>query len=207
MKKETQVVSAEDQTAIQTALEVLKRGGLVAFPTDTVYGLSASVSDPQAIAELYRVKVRIVEKAIPVLLANLSETSKVARSLPPNARRLAARFWPGPLTLIVWRRPDLPLEISADPTVGIRVPDQETALALLTAAGPLAVTSANKSGQPSACTVEEVRSMLEGEIDLIVDGGDCPGGIPSTVVDCTRPVPRILRQGPILEEQILATLR
>lgn len=206
MNKDTLLVSAEDRAAIQTALQVLKGGGLVVFPTDTVYGLGAAIHDPQAIAELYRVKGRMQEKAIPVLVADISQTTGVARSLPPNASRLAAKFWPGPLTLIVWRRPDLPLEVSSDLTVGIRMPNQDTALALLNAAGPLAVTSANKSGQPSACTVDEVQAMLGGEIDLILDGGKCPGGIPSTVVDCTHAVPRILRRGPIPVEEIMNTL-
>ncbi|NIS79791.1 MAG: threonylcarbamoyl-AMP synthase [Anaerolineales bacterium] len=202
-----EVIAAEDPGAITRALQVLNRGGLVAFPTDTVYGLGARVFDPEAVQRLYRVKGRHAEKAIPVLLAGLGEASKVALKLPRNARRLAAVFWPGPLTLIVWRRTDLPPEISADATVGLRVPNERTALALLTAAGPLAVTSANPSGQPSARTAGDVKDTLAQRVDLILDGGKTLGGESSTVLDCTRTIPRILRPGPIQEDEIMAALR
>ena len=122
------------------------------------------------------------------------------------ARRLAKRFWPGPITLIVWRKPNLPDEISPLSTVGVRVPDHPVTQALLTIAGPLAVTSANKSGDPIACTASEVLEGLGGSIDLILDGGRTPGGEPSTVVDCTRASPQILRDGPISEAEILEVL-
>jgi L-threonylcarbamoyladenylate synthase len=203
----TKVLLGDDPDAIATALEVLQRGGLVAFPTDTVYGLGARVLDPRAIKRIYRVKSRQETKAIPVLLANAAELTKVAQNIPPNADQLAARFWPGPLTIIVWRRPDLPPEISSDKTIGVRVPDQRLALQLMTVAGPLAVTSANISGEPSLSTAEEVFQALNGGIELILDGGKTRGGEPSTVVDCTRAMPRVLRPGPISEEEILSVLR
>ena len=120
--------------------------------------------------------------------------------------RLAARFWPGPVTLVVWRILSLPKEIGPTPTVGVRVPDHALAQELLTAAGPLAVTSANYSGQPTSRTAAQVLDGLAGRIELILDGGETPGGKPSTVVDCTQSELRILRQGPIPEQDILESL-
>jgi len=207
MTIKTKVISGEDPNAIAAALEVLQRGGLVAFPTDTVYGLGARVLDERAIQRIYQAKLREEAKAIPVLLASAAEITKVAQNISSNANRLVARFWPGPLTIIVWRRPDTPPEISSDKTIGVRVPDQRLALQLLTVAGPLAVTSANISGESSLSTAEEVFEALNGSIELILDGGKTHGGEPSTVVDCTRAMPRVLRPGPITEEEILSVLR
>lgn len=202
----TEVLSAADPENLSQALQVLKEGGIVAFPTDTVYGLGASVHHAQAIARIYEAKKRSRENPIPILIANMLDLRRVALSPPPMARRLAKHFWPGPLTLVVWRKPTLPEEISALSTVGIRVPDHPVAQALLTIAGPLAVTSANKSAEPTACTAEEVFEGLGGRIDLILDGGRTPGGKPSTVVDCTQASPRLLREGPISEEEIREVL-
>ncbi|MEJ2607821.1 MAG: L-threonylcarbamoyladenylate synthase [Anaerolineales bacterium] len=207
MSKKTQVLPGSDPQAIACALEILQGGGLVAFPTDTVYGLGARVHDARAIQRIFRVKGRMQTKAIPVLLAGADEISKIALGLPSNAEQLAGRFWPGPLTIVVWRKPGLPEALSAEKTIGLRVPDHRLALGLLTVAGPLAATSANRSGEPSLCTAEDVFTALKGRIELILDGGKTPGGEPSTVVDCTRAVPQILRPGPISEEEILRVLR
>ena len=198
----TEVLSAAKPGNLSQALRVLKEGGMVAFPTDTVYGLGVSAFHSQAIARIYEVKGRSRENPIPILIANMQDLSRVSLSPPPMARRLAKRFWPGPITLIVWRKPNLPDEISPLSTVGIRVPDHPVAQALLTIAGPLAVTSANKSGDPVACTALDVLEGLGGSIDLILDGGRTPGGEPSTVVDCTQASPRVLRDGPISEAEI-----
>ena len=198
----TEVLSTAKPENLSRALQVLKEGGMVAFPTDTVYGLGASAYHAQAIARIYKAKGRSRENPIPILLANMQELSRVTLSPPPMARRLAKRFWPGPITLIVWRKPTLPDEISPSSTVGVRVPDHPVALTLLTIAGPLAVTSANKSGDPIARTASEVLEGFGGDIDLILDGGMTPGGEPSTVVDCTRASPQILREGPISEVEI-----
>jgi L-threonylcarbamoyladenylate synthase len=178
----------------------------VAFPTDTVYGVGALVSDAQAIARLYEVKGRGSEKAIPILLSDPAELDQVAFEVGEMARRLAARFWPGPLTLVVPKRPSLPEALSAQPTVGVRMPDHSVALALMRQTGPLAVTSANISGAASSVTAEEVLAQLGGRIPLILDGGRTPGGISSTVVDCTGLEPRILRVGPISLQDILKSL-
>lgn len=193
----TRVLASEAAGALELALEVLRGGGLVAFPTDTVYGLGARVDDEQAIAGLFRAKGRSEQKAIPVLIGEPQALERVACDLPPAAGLLAARFWPGPLTLVVPRRPELPAALGPAPTVGVRMPDHPVALRLLRAAGPLAVTSANRAGGPNARTAGEVRAQLGGRIDLVLDGGPAPGGRPSTVVDLAAGELRILREGPL----------
>ena len=199
----TQILSASDPLAIQRALEVLRAGGLVAFPTDTVYGLGSLAFDQKAIESIYVAKDRPLEKAIPILLADVDQLDRVARDIPALALRLAARFWPGPLTIIVPKRVDLPAAVSATATVGVRVPDNDVARALLRAAGPMAVTSANLSGRESPRTVSEVIAQLDGRIPLVLDGGETRGGVPSTVVDVASGAePVILRAGPITLEQI-----
>jgi L-threonylcarbamoyladenylate synthase len=202
----TKIISADDPAAIQQAVDVLQGGGLVAFPTDTVYGVGALVSDAQAIAQLYVVKGRGGEKAIPVLLSDPSVLDQVAAEVSEMALRLAARFWPGPLTLVLPKHTSLPAELSAQPTVGVRMPDHPVALALMRQTGPLGVTSANISGAASSATAHQVMEQLGGRIPLILDGGHTPGGISSTVVDCTSGEPRVLRPGPISLQEILKAL-
>ena len=200
----TQLISAYDPQAIPLALQILRAGGLVAFPTDTVYGLGALAFDQAAIESIYRAKGRPLEKAIPILIADASDLGLVADAIPARARRLAARFWPGPLTLVLAKRADLPAAVSAASTVGVRVPDHAVARALLRAAGPMAVTSANLSGRASPRAVSEVIAQLNGRIPLVLDGGETRGGVPSTVVDVSGARPVILREGPITSEQINA---
>ncbi|MFN8383209.1 MAG: L-threonylcarbamoyladenylate synthase [Anaerolineales bacterium] len=191
---------------IEQALSVLKNGGIVAFPTDTVYGLGALAFDNAAIESIYTAKDRPVEKAIPILIGDLSDIDKVAVNIPSMALRFAARFWPGPLTCIVPKKQTLPLAVSATSTVAVRIPNHPDALALLRAAGPMAVTSANISGQQSPSTAEEVYAQLNRRIPLILDGGKTPGGIPSTLVDCTGSEPVILREGPISLADLLSAM-
>jgi L-threonylcarbamoyladenylate synthase len=193
----TRIILASDPQAIDLALQTLESGGLLAFPTDTVYGLAARVSDPTGIDRLYAVKGRDSAKAIPVLLSSPDDLPQVTAEMSITARRLAQRFWPGPLTLVVPRHPDLPENLSNLPTIGVRMPDHPVALALMRRSGPLAVTSANRSGGENTCTAQEVQAQLDGRIELILDGGQTPGGMPSTVVDCTSQQLVILRQGPI----------
>ena len=183
--------------SIQVALQILREGGLVAFPTDTVYGVGALVFDGKAVESIYVAKQRPIEKAIPVLMAEAADMEKVGMDIPEVAYQLAARFFPGPLTCLIPKQPTLPESVSATETVGVRVPDHEVARALLRAAGPMAVTSANISGQASPSTAQEVLAQLNGRIDLILDGGKTPGGVPSTLVDCTGNDLKILREGPI----------
>jgi len=202
----TAVIPANQPGAIEEALRVVQNGGLVAFPTDTVYGVGGAAFDARAVRRIYGAKGRSEEKAIPVLLAGLGDLGRVAAEVSPDLRRLAARFWPGPLTLVVVRHADLPSEVSPDPTVGLRVPDHPVALELLAAAGPMAVTSANRSRGPNPTSAAQVLSALGGRIELILDGGHTPGGRPSTVVDCTQHPPLLLRSGPIPLEAVLDCL-
>ena len=203
---ETRLIPATQPDAIEQALRILRAGGLAAFPTDTVYGLGALAFDGPAVESIYAAKDRPVEKAIPILIADADDLDKVAVDVPPMARILAARFWPGPLTLVVPKQPTLPEAISATTTVAVRIPDHPVARALLRAAGPMAVTSANLSGQPSPVEAEEVLRQLNGRIPLVLDGGVTPGGVPSTLVDCLGAEPVLLREGPLTKEQILAAL-
>lgn len=202
----TEVLSAQAPSTLPRALAILRGGGLVAFPTDTVYGVGALAFDAAAIEKIYEAKGRSTEKAIPILLGDTADLEKVTAQVSEMALRLAGRFWPGPLTLVVPKHPSLPEAVSTAPTVGVRVPDHPVARALLRAAGPMAVTSANLSGQASPCTAEEVLVQLVGRIALIIDGGKTPDGVPSTVVNCAGAEPQVLREGPITLAQIKAIL-
>ena len=176
---------------------MLRSGGLVAFPTDTVYGLGALAFHGNAAEALYLAKERPAERAIPILLADADSLSAVAVDVSKNAMALAARFWPGALTLVLLKHPDVPRAVSPYKTVAVRVPDHPVANALLVAAGPLAVTSANLAGRPPTRNAEEVADQLRGRVGLILDGGVAPGGQPSTIVDCTKDELVILRPGPL----------
>jgi L-threonylcarbamoyladenylate synthase len=199
---ETIILPTDLDNSIPRALEILKHGGLVAFPTDTVYGVGALAFDEKAVESIYAVKDRPVEKAIPILIGGPEDLDKVTAEVPPIAAKLAARFWPGPLTLVIPKHPNLPEVVSASPTVGVRVPGHPVARALLCTAGPMAVTSANISGGDSPKNAEEVSRQLNGRIPLILDGGETPGGVPSTVVNCLGTEPVILREGPVAMEDI-----
>ena len=202
----TEVLPASSEDALRRALDVLSTGGLVAFPTDTVYGVGALAFDGKAIESIYAAKDRPVEKAIPILISEAGELEKVGVDIPDTALVLASRFWPGPLTVLVPKRLDLPASVSATSTVGVRVPDHDVARALLRLAGPMAVTSANISGAQSPVSAHEVYEQLGGGIPLILDGGPTPGGVPSTLVDCTTPELKILREGPIRMEDLHSAL-
>lgn len=203
---ETKILPITDIKSLTEALETLTAGGIVAFPTDTVYGLGAMVHDVKAVSSLHVVKGGLLERAIPVLIGDFSQINRVAMGTNHIVRCLAEKFWPGALTLVVPRHPMIPDSVSYLPTVGVRIPNLESTRELLRLTGPLAVTSASIAGQPSPSTVAGVEMQLGGKIPLILDGGVTPGGVPSTVVDCTGPVPRILREGPISLEQIMAAV-
>ncbi|MDQ5823321.1 MAG: L-threonylcarbamoyladenylate synthase [Chloroflexota bacterium] len=191
----------------QKAREIVQAGGLVAFPTDTVYGLGCDPYNVAAIQRLYEAKSRDQAKALPLLLSGAHRVGDVARVFPATAEVLAREFWPGALTLVVAQQPNLPEALGGGDTIAVRVPRHEELLAFLEACGgALAVSSANLSGQPEAHDAEQAAAYLEGSVDLIVDGGRSLGGVPSSIVDCTLPVPRLLREGAISEEQIRAVL-
>lgn len=192
---------------LDIATDLLRRGELVAFPTDTVYGLGAHSQLPQAIEQIYIAKGRREAKGIPLLLADIDSLALVVTEVPKVARRLARAFWPGGLTLVLPKKPIVPAVVSHEPTVAVRIPDHPLTLALIRKVGaPLATSSANRSGEPSLTTAQEVRAVSDGRIAAIIDGGETPGGVASTIVDCSTQPPRILRVGAIPVEEILPYL-
>ncbi|HKZ43664.1 MAG TPA: L-threonylcarbamoyladenylate synthase [Anaerolineales bacterium] len=188
------------------ALDVIRTGGLVAFPTDTVYGLGTSAFNALAVQKIYAAKERPDEKTIPILLGDIADLEKVSSNVPRSARILALHFWPGPLTIVVPKEPGIPEAVSRSTTIGVRIPEHPVAERLLRAAGPMAVTSANLSGMQNPLTAREVLDQLHGRIDMIIDGGGSGLSIPSTVVNCMGAAPEILREGPISLQQILEVL-
>lgn len=202
----TILLSTDDPRAIPHALEILSAGGLVAFPTDTVYGVAAGVRSPVGIDRLYEAKARSANKAIAVLIGETAQLQQLTPGLTHSAALLAERFWPGALTLVVPKHPTLPEQLSALPTVGVRMPNHAFARALMRAAGPLATSSANISGDSNTLTAQQVLEQLEGRVELVLDGGSVEGGVPSTVVDCTKDPPLILRLGALTAEAIQAAL-
>ena len=196
--KRTRVISIQHPDAIQIALEILKNDGTVVFPTDTVYGLGTNAFSVPAIDKLFAIKEREPDRAIAVLIGSIDQLPEVTENPSQTALELARTHWPGALTLVVPRHPKMPSNLSPRPTMGIRLPNHPFALTLLQAAGPLAVTSANLSGQPNTTTAEQVLAQLNQRVDLVLDGGETPGGVPSTVVDMTGTEPVVLRQGPVI---------
>ena len=202
----TEIIKAAYPNAIDHAADVLQHGGLVAFPTDTVYGLAALPFKSEYVEGLFSAKGRNNTRAIAILIGDFNDLKRVVGNFDETSMRLANCFWPGPLTLVVPKLEALPEALSQDATIGVRMPDHPTALALLRQVGPLAVTSANISGQDNANTAEEVYRQLNGRVHLILDGGRCFGGVPSTVVNCMTPAMTILREGPISRKEIEAAL-
>ncbi|MBI5762692.1 MAG: threonylcarbamoyl-AMP synthase [Planctomycetes bacterium] len=191
---------------IARAADVIRGGGLVAFPTETVYGLGANALDATAVARIFEAKGRPASNPIIVHVADVPAAKQLVSSWPNVASVLADKFWPGPLTFVLPRKSIIPdLVTAGGPTVGIRVPANAIALALLRAAGvPLAAPSANRSTCLSPTTAEHVRRSLDGRIDMILDGGPTTGGLESTVLDLCEPTPRILRPGLISILQIVS---
>lgn len=193
----TEILPASHAESLMRAAELLHAGQLVAFPTDTVYGVGAPAFNAAAVAAIYVAKQRPPEKAIPVLIADKADLPRITAGVPAMAHKLITHFWPGGLTLVLPKRLDLPEIVSADMTVAVRLPDLDLARALMRLTGPLAVTSANRSGQASPITASDVMTQLGGRIAAILDGGPCPGGIPSTIVDCVSSPLRVVREGAV----------
>ncbi len=184
---------------IKLAISILKKGGIVAFPTDTVYGLGANPLNEQAVERIYKAKNRPRNLPLPLLLAEKSDLLKVASVVPEIAWQLAERFLPGGLTLVLRKSSWVPDTVTAGgDTVAVRIPDHPVPIALIRGLGtPIVGTSANLSGRTSPVTAEEVRQQLGDAADLIVDGGRCPGGTESTVLDVSGRVPVLIREGAI----------
>jgi L-threonylcarbamoyladenylate synthase len=201
----TVCLSVEAPGAIDRAVSALRQGEVIAFPTDTVYGLGAHAFLPQAVAQLFAVKERPASVAIPLLLSGAEAMSLVCVDIPQLAWEIAERFWPGALSLVLHRGPAVTDAVTAGgPTVAVRVPDLALVRELCRQLGaPLATTSANRHGWPPAVTAAEVRTALAGRIPLILDGGSCHGGVASTVLDLTVSPPIILRSGPVTAEQLV----
>jgi len=193
-----------EPSAIRAAAEVLRAGGLVAFPTETVYGLGANALDAAAVARVFEAKGRPATNPVIVHVARASDVQNVCAEWPATAARLAERFWPGPLTLVVPKSAAVPEIVTAGGnTVAVRCPNHPVARALIEAAGvPVAAPSANRSTELSPTRAEHVVKSLNGRIDFVLDGGPCSGGIESTVVDVTGSVPRVLRPGLISAPEI-----
>lgn len=191
---------------IETAINTLRDGGVVAIPTDTLYGLAACAFDETAVAKVFELKARPAGMALPLLLADAEDAHKCAVDLPPAFERLAARFWPGALTLIARKSDAVPYAVTAGmDTVGLRVPDHPLARSVARLLGtPITGTSANRSGMPGLTTAQAVREEFGDAIGFVLDGGDAPGGVASTVLDLSGDTPRILRQGAIGRDAIEA---
>lgn len=195
------ILSAE---AIPLALRLLRAGKLVVLPTDTVYGLGAHGFQERAVARLYQVKERPGDVPIPLLMESAEAMGEVCAEIPSLAWRLAEQFWPGGLTLVLKRTGLVPDAVTAGgDTVAVRVPDQPLVRRLCRELGaPLAVTSANLHGKPDPVNANAVEVMLGGRVHLILDGGQCPGGVASTVLNLTVSPPAILRAGPVTAKQL-----
>jgi L-threonylcarbamoyladenylate synthase len=193
-----------EKDKINLAAEVLRQGGLVAFPTDTVYGLGADATNAVAVKKIYKVKKRTLSKALPILIDDKKDLVKYASGISDGVKRLAKKFWPGPLTIVIKKKKIIPNIVTAGKkTVGIRVPDHPVALALIRALGrPLATTSANISDKRSPTTARGVKKYLNKKIDLILDGGKTKLGAESSVLDCTTSPPTVLRSGAIPIQKI-----
>ena len=198
----------EQKEALHEAGEILRSGGLVAFPTETVYGLGANGLDAEACAGIYAAKGRPSDNPLILHVANRSMVEQIAAVIPPLAEKLMAAFCPGPITLIMQRRSIVPDRITGGlSTVGIRMPENDVARALIQAAGvPIAAPSANISGRPSPTSAELTARDLDGRIPLILDGGPCHFGVESTIVDCTGKKAVILRPGAITREMLTELL-
>lgn len=207
----TEVVDTHSFPAEEIATRagaILAQGGLVALPTDTVYGLAANAMLDSALRRIFAIKRRPADIPLPILIADVGDIARVAVDVPSCVSGLADRFWPGPLTIVLPKSAAIcELATAGRATVGVRVPDHELTRYILRRADfPVAVTSANLSGEPESTTPEQVLAALGGQIEILIDDGPCPGGLPSTVLDVTCSPPRILRSGPVCRQDLEAII-
>ena len=205
---DTLLLSALDSATPATAATIIKDGGLVAIPTETVYGLGANGLDPEAVAKIFKAKGRPQDNPLILHVADAAEIEKFCHSIPESAYRLAEKFWPGPLTIVLPARESVPKCTTAGlPTVAVRCPDNAVTREIIRLSGcPIAAPSANISGKPSTTTAGHVLHDHNGKIDAVVDGGPCRVGLESTIVDLTEDRPRLLRPGGITPEQLIEVL-
>ena len=204
----TLFLSAADPQTPETAAEIIRSGGLVALPTETVYGLGANGLNPDAVKKIFEAKGRPQDNPLILHIADASELDRLCHHIPPEAWALAAAFWPGPLTMVLPAKDIVPLSTRAGlPSVAVRCPDCDVTREIIRRSGvPIAAPSANISGKPSTTTAQHVRHDHDGRIDCIVDGGPCRVGVESTIVDLTEERPRLLRPGGIGPEQLIEVL-
>lgn len=204
----TEILDAYEPGAIEKAAAILKSGGVVAFPTETVYGLGALATDGKAVAKIFEAKERPADNPLIVHIAGFDMLQELIDGpVPLEANLLAEEYWPGPLSMIFKKSGKIPKEVCAGlDTVAIRMPSNPAALMLIKQAGPIAAPSANRSGKPSPTTAKHVFDDMNERIPLILDGGSCRVGVESTVLDLTCTPPRVLRPGGVTAEQIAATI-
>lgn len=200
----TQILPAASQKAFKLARRLLREGEVVAFPTDTLYGVGAVAFEPYAVRQIFKVKNRPADKAIPVFITQIDDLSQVAKHVPNAAWPLLQKFWPGALTVVLPKVAALPADVTAGQnTVAVRIPDHPMSLELVRQVGrPLAVTSANLSGHANPASAQDVAEQLAGRLPLILDGGPSPSAQASTIIDLSVSPPRVLRTGPISVEQL-----
>ena len=193
----------------EQAASMLRKGGLVAVPTETVYGIAASAEDGVAVQMIYDLKDRDYDKPVSVLVTGMDMVEKYCQNIPPVAYRLAEKYWPGPLTMILEDKEVVPAMVTADTgTLGVRCPDHPLTLAIIEKAGvPLAAPSANPSGDEPAKTAQEVLDYFNRKIECVVDGGPCAMGVASTILDLTEEEPQVLREGGIPAGELLAFVK
>jgi L-threonylcarbamoyladenylate synthase len=189
---------------LAAALDCLKQGGLVAFPTDTLYGLAADVMNDEAVMKLFQAKRRPLTEPLPILIQSIDQAGDLAKGMRNLALKLGIRFWPGPLTMVLDRSPAFQsLALAGGDSVALRIPDHDVPLALIRSLGrPVTGTSANRSGESPPGTAQEVIEQLNDDIEIVVDAGPCPLGIESTVVDLRNDRPRLLREGAISRQEL-----
>lgn len=204
----TLLLSAQAAETAAIAAEIIKNGGLVAIPTETVYGLGANGLEPKAVAKIFEAKGRPQDNPLILHVWNTAQIADFCHSIPEAAYRLAEKFWPGPLTMVLHARDTVPKCTTAGlPTVAVRCPDNAVTREIIRLSGcPIAAPSANISGKPSTTTAEHVMHDHDGKIEAVVDGGPCRVGLESTIVDLTEDRPRLLRPGGITPEQLLEVL-
>ncbi len=200
--------ASPDPEALEPAAVLIRQGGIVAFPTETVYGLGADATNPTAVNRIFAAKGRPADNPLIVHIASREDVALIAASVPPRAEELMERFWPGPLTLVLPKRPDIPDNVTCGlKSVGVRMPSHPIALELIRLSQtPVAAPSANLSGRPSPTTAEHVAEDLAGRVDLIIDGGETGVGLESTVLDMTSDPPALLRPGGVTLEELVAVL-